>query len=180
MASLDNIWPFVLKMEGGYVNNPHDGGGPTNHGVTLATWKQLGHDKDGDGVITANDIKMLTVADAKMVAKWFWDYYKADQIDSQEVANIIYDWGWASGVGLAAKELQKMLGVHADGVFGPASLAALNAKIHSGSAYAMFDAIRARRIEMIKHFVSKKPDQGIFLTGWTRRIMAIPAPQKKS
>ena len=180
MASLDSIWPWILKEEGGYVNNPHDGGGPTNHGVTLATWKQLGYDKDGDGVITSSDIKLLTEADAKMVARWFWDYFKSDHINSQEIANLIYDWGWASGVGLVAKELQGMLGVTQDGVFGPASLAALNAKIHSAGAYSFFTAIQGKRIAMIKHFVSVKPDQSIFLAGWTKRIMAIAAPQKKS
>ena len=32
-------------------------------GITIATWKAVGYDKDGDGDIDAQDIKLLTKAD---------------------------------------------------------------------------------------------------------------------
>ena len=167
-------------MEGGYANNPHDHGGPTKYGVTLATWTQLGHDKDGDGIITANDIKLLTVADAHGIAQWFWNYFKCDQIPSQEIANMLYDWGWASGVGLVAKKMQSIIGVVADGNFGSGSLAALNKRIASRGAASVFEEIKQTRFAMIKAWVAAHPDQHIFIDGWTRRINLITAPQKKS
>jgi len=59
MAKLENLSPLILKWEGGYVNNPADLGGATNKGVTLSTWKQQGYDKNGDGVIDVEDLKLI-------------------------------------------------------------------------------------------------------------------------
>ncbi len=51
MAKIDYLAPFILSFEGGFVNNPNDKGGATNKGVTIATWKKVGYDKDGDGEV---------------------------------------------------------------------------------------------------------------------------------
>lgn len=37
-SAFDNILPFTLKYEGGYVNNPNDHGGATNFGITQRTY----------------------------------------------------------------------------------------------------------------------------------------------
>ena len=179
MASLDLIWDKILDLEGGYVNNIHDHGGPTKFGVTLATWQQLGVDKNRDGVINAEDIKLLTKDDAYKVAKWFWDYFHCTNIDSQEIANMVYDWGWASGVGQVAKWMQHYLGVPADGVFGSGSLAALNKRIAQKGAFTVFDEIKQMRFNRIDAWVNAHPDQSIFLKGWLRRINGFATPQKK-
>ena len=71
MAKIELLVPKILKWEGGYVNDPLDKGGATNMGVTLETWRNVGHDKDGDGDIDAEDIKLLNVEDATMVMKKF-------------------------------------------------------------------------------------------------------------
>ena len=47
MANVDILLPFILKYEGGFVNDPADSGGATNKGVTIATWRSVGYDKDG-------------------------------------------------------------------------------------------------------------------------------------
>ena len=39
MASIDKLIPFILKWEGGFVNDPTDRGGATNKGVTIATYE---------------------------------------------------------------------------------------------------------------------------------------------
>lgn len=49
MAKIDILAPFILSFEGGYVNDPHDKGGATNKGVTIAVWRKYGYDKNGDG-----------------------------------------------------------------------------------------------------------------------------------
>ena len=37
-ALFNSSLAFVIHWEGGYVNNPADAGGPTNHGITQATY----------------------------------------------------------------------------------------------------------------------------------------------
>ena len=51
MANVNQLAPFILKWEGGFVNDPADLGGATNMGVTIGAWKSCGYDKDGDGDI---------------------------------------------------------------------------------------------------------------------------------
>ena len=51
MANVYKLAPWILKWEGGFVNDPDDLGGATNMGVTIGTWKSCGYDKDGDGDI---------------------------------------------------------------------------------------------------------------------------------
>ena len=64
MAKIQPLADFILSFEGGYVNHPNDKGGPTNMGVTLKTWQTQGYDKNHDGRIDANDVKLITKADA--------------------------------------------------------------------------------------------------------------------
>ena len=48
---MDRIRKIALEIvarEGGFVNDPDDLGGLTNHGVTLATLRRLGCDITGD------------------------------------------------------------------------------------------------------------------------------------
>ena len=49
MLSVEAIADEILAREGGYVNDPDDPGGATNHGVTIHTMRRLGLDLDGDG-----------------------------------------------------------------------------------------------------------------------------------
>ena len=98
MANVNQLAPFILKWEGGFVNDPADLGGATNMGVTIGTWKSCGYDKDGDGDIDVDDLHLLTREDVvkRVLKPHYWDRWKADLITSQSVANILVDWVWAS------------------------------------------------------------------------------------
>jgi len=70
---------FTLKWEGGFANVLGDPGKATKYGISLPYAQSVGLDKDGDGDVDEEDIKLLTVEDA--VAKYerdFWYGFKCD------------------------------------------------------------------------------------------------------
>lgn len=170
MADIKILSPFILSFEGGFVNHPNDKGKETNKGVTIATWKKQGYDKDGDGDIDVDDLKLISDEDAVNVIlrPHYWNRWKADQINSQSLANILVDWVWGSGVN-GIKIPQQLLGVTADGIVGPKTLAALNAK----EPHAFFNLIKNRREQFFNTIVKNNPNQKVFLKGWLRRLNSI-------
>ena len=60
MHSVESIAAEIVRREGGYVNDPDDPGGATNHGVTIHTMKGLGLDLTGDGRVDTSDVRALS------------------------------------------------------------------------------------------------------------------------
>ncbi len=170
MADINVLAPFILSWEGGFGNHPADRGGATNKGVTIATWKAQGYDKDGDGDIDVADLKLITDQDAidVVMKPHFWDRWKADQIRSQSVANILVDWVWGSGVN-GIKPVQQLLGVTVDGIVGAKTLAALNAR----EPRKLFADIKKARVQYIEKLVKRRPSQKVFKAGWLLRLNCI-------
>lgn len=152
MANFNIAIGLTLQHEGGYVNDPNDSGGETNFGITQA---------DMPGV----SIKDLTVEQA--TAYYLEHYWKAlySQIESQTLANKIFDMGVLAGVGTAVKMLQIVLGLAADGSFGPLTLLHLN---QVGDA--ILPAYMARMELHYKEVVVTNPKDAEFLKGWERRV----------
>ena len=171
MADISKLIPFILHWEGRFVDDPVDSGGPTNKGVTLKTWRQAGYDKDHDGDIDIDDLKLITDADAMMLVlkPYFWDRWMADQIRNQSLANILVDWLWHSGV-YGIKIPQTVLQVEADGVVGSKTLQALNTH---PEPERLFNQLREKRIAYVKRLCEVKPGNLRFLKGWLNRINAF-------
>lgn len=169
MAKIEKLWPFILSWEGGFANVKGDKGGATKYGVTIATWKAQGYDKDGDGDIDVNDLKAITSADAMEICrKNYWNRWMADEINSQSIANILVDWVWSSGSN-GIRIPQQMLGVKADGVVGPKTIAALNRQ----NPREFFYKLKERRKKFLEDIVAKSPGQKKFLKGWLNRLCCI-------
>lgn len=170
MANVRKLLPFILMWEGGYVNDPVDKGGATNMGVTIGTWRKVGYDKDGDGDIDVDDLRLLSKDDVlnRVLKPHYWDKWKADQIKSQSVANILVDWVWGSGAN-GIKIPQKLLGLTVDGIVGPKTLAAVN----SSDSLVLFNTIKAEREAFLYRIVERDPSQKRFIKGWLNRLNAL-------
>jgi len=165
MAQISKLAPIIAKWEGKFVNDPTDKGGATNMGVTIATWRAVGYDKDKDGDIDVQDIKLLNTHDFETVLKIYWDRWHADKIINQSVANILVDWVWGSGV-WGIKIPQRILGVVQDGAIGDKTLCALNAQNQKD----FFNKIFAERVKFLDNIVKNNPSQKRFIKGWKNRL----------
>lgn len=165
MADIKVLSPIIRKWEGGFVNDPIDRGGATNMGITIATWRQVGYDKDGDGDIDVQDMKRLDYNDFERVLRIYWNRWKADQINSQSLANILVDWVWGSGA-WGIKIPQRILGLKQDGIVGPKTLGAVN----SADPRKLFAQIYAARINFLEGIVHRNPSQARFILGWKNRL----------
>jgi len=167
MAKFENFAGKLLRLEGWYVNHPLDKGGPTKYGVILSVWQEHGHDKDGDGDIDAEDIKKLSESDARYIAKKiFWDYFLADLILNQSMAEFIVDWGYNSGRKTVAKIVQRVAKVTIDGIVGPQTVTAINC----ADQEILFNALKIERKVFLNNIIKRRPDQIVFYDGWMNRV----------
>ena len=175
MAEIKNLAPWILKWEGGFVNDPLDKGGATNKGVTIAVWKAQGYDKDGDGDIDVADLKLITAEDATMIMKKnYWDRWKADQIKNQAIANTLVDWVWGSGA-WGIKIPQRILGVKDDGIVGIKTLEALNKQ----NPKEFLEKLYLARFNFLDGIVASNPSQKRFIKGWKNRMNDLIIHNKK-
>ena len=165
MAKIEDLSPIVAKWEAGFVNDKTDKGGATNMGITIGTWRQIGYDKDGDGDIDVQDIRLLDEHDFSAVLKIYWNRWQANKILNQSVANILVDWVFTSGA-WGIKIPQRILGLKEDGVVGPKTLQALNAL----PPKELFEKIFKAREKFLKDIVKNNPSQKRFINGWLNRL----------
>lgn len=189
MADIEKYIPIILRWEAGcvmkpgesvenaylrakktgYANDPLDNGGATMVGVTIGTYRAYCKYK-GKRVPTIADLKAMPYKEWRdIVHTMFWSKWKADLIEDQNVANMIVDWVWASGQGIGIKRVQKILGVTADGIVGPKTLAAVNA----ANPKELFTKVYQARAAHFNAIVKARPSQKKWLKGWMNRINYI-------
>ena len=159
MANYKLLTPIILKWEGGYAGNI-DGMICTMKGVTLATFrKYFGKNK------TCQDLRNITSSQWDSVfIQGYWNRWSADKIKSQSIANLLVDWVWASGV-YGIKYPQQVLGVTADGVVGPKTIAAINNYPNQKELFQKLWNRRKKHFEAVATGSKKK-----FLNGWMNRL----------
>ncbi|MDR5651869.1 holin-associated N-acetylmuramidase [Ruixingdingia sedimenti] len=146
MKTVQQIAQEIVAREGGFVDDPDDPGGATNHGVTIHTLRRLGIDLDRDGAVTAADVRRLTAAQA--VEIYVEHYYRRPGIAAlpEAIQASVFDMYVNAGSN-AVRLLQRLLSkmgqdTAVDGVIGPQTIrnahrAAQMAPDHFADAYGI-------------------------------------------
>ena len=167
-AGESNEHLFLRAKSKGIVNDPADRGGATLVGVTMGTYREYCR-RVGRLMSSAISLEDLTYADWLEILKtMFWDRWQADQIADQRVAEMLVDWVWTSG-SYGIKLPQKLLGVKTDGIVGPKTLYAVNARDHA----ELFESLKRERIAYTNRICQSRPANLRFRSGWLRRINSL-------
>jgi len=154
---------ITLVWEGGTVNHPSDPGGFTSRGVTAGAGASYRRRKG----LPAKAVDKWTAAEVD--AFYHDDYWLGVNADKLPwgVDLGTFDYGVNSGPSRAGKELQRVVGVKADGQIGPDTLRAVAAM----KGDAVVKALCGRRLSFVRGLGTFK----VFGKGWSRRIADIEA-----
>jgi len=152
---------FILRWEGGYVNDPDDPGDETKYGISKRANPNL-------------DIKNLTIEQAKEI--YYRDYWLKAHCDKLEsisarLAFIQFNTAVNAGIRRANITLQKsinrQLPIVVDGIVGPKTLKALK-RIN---ADLCFDTYCMMLTSFYTHLVNKRINLRKFFRGWMNRVV---------
>jgi lysozyme family protein len=156
---------FVLRWEGGFVDDPDDHGGRTNKGITQRVYDAYRTNRR----LPAQDVK--GISDEETSAIYFEQYWlaaKCDHLDP-ELGMMLFDTAVNLGDRHALLLMQEATGCRsADGVYGPQTQAAWDS-CSVPDAAARFCMLR----EEFYRDLANKPGQGKFLNGWLNRLNAL-------
>ena len=150
----------IVRREGGFVNDPQDPGGATNHGVTIHTMRRLGLDLNKDGAITSADVRRLTGAQA--VEIFIKHYFVEPRIAHlpKPLQASVFDMYVNAGSN-AVKILQRLIrkfgfDCAVDGVIGPLTIA-FTARAFDAAPDHLNDAYAIERRNYYFRLADKRP-----------------------
>ncbi|MFQ5622043.1 MAG: holin-associated N-acetylmuramidase [Paracoccaceae bacterium] len=179
MKSIDALAAEIVAREGGFVNDPADPGGATNHGVTLDTLRRLGVDVTGDKAIDVSDVRALGKGQAVAIFKRH--YFHRPRIGElpASLQPSVFDMYVNAGDN-AVRLLQRLLAefdepVTVDGAIGPETAAAAARAFRRAPAY-LVDAYGIARRNYYYALADRRPASRKFARtrdggkgGWIRR-----------
>lgn len=154
--NMEALSQMCLIKEGGYANYPNDPGGPTNMGVTLATFITMiklgiikGYSPD------VNSLKRLTIPDHSHILEWFIPDYARKWPAPATI--LVWHMYWGSGqpnyfLDKIGSDAKRILDDHVNKTD-------LEISRVIGGMYALFMMHYARIIH--------NPDFAMFCCGWT-------------
>lgn len=143
----------VLLFEGDYSDHVEDAGGKTRYGVTEAVAREVGY---------RGDMRELPLDLAKRIYRdRYWDAMCCDDLPDG-LRYVVFDSAVNCGVGQTTRWLQQTVGVVADGIIGPKTLAAVD---DVGA-----DSIRSHMVARRLRLMTSLPSWPTFGKGWARRL----------
>jgi lysozyme family protein len=158
MADFNAAIPKTLAREGGakFTDVAGDSGGATKYGISQKAYPNV-------------NIRNLTEQQARDIYKRdYWDRIGGDGIESQLIAENLFDTAVNMGVRTASKLAQLCIDISpADGIIGKGSLEALNA-VEEHQFLAAYTVSKVARYASI---CNKDRSQTKFLLGWINRAL---------
>lgn len=154
--NFDEAFKHLFGHEGGYVNHPDDPGGETNWGITKAVAQAHGY---------FGLMKDLPLDTAKAIYRQdYWNKVRAEELPAA-LRYPVFDAAVNSGVGTSIRWLQQAIGVEADGVLGPKTMAAIH-ELHP-------DGVIRRMLGKRLGAMTSMSGWPSFSRGWARRISIL-------
>jgi lysozyme family protein len=159
-SNYDMALERVLAHEGGYTNHPSDPGGPTNFGITIHDYRRY---INANG--NAADVRNMKLAEAaKIYRARYWDALRCDELPAG-LDYAVFDYGVNSGIGRAARVMQRLLGQAPTGTMTDAAIAG----IRSAGAPALIARLCDERLAFLKALKTWP----VFGAGWGRRVSEV-------
>jgi len=158
--NFDSSLDRVLAVEGGFSNHPKDPGGPTNRGVTLATFSAFKRRP-----CSIAELRSISELDVSAIYKaQYWDAVKGDDLPVG-LDYVLFDYAVNSGPSRAVRELQHAVGIQADGVMGAMTMQAVKAR----DPAQVIAAVCGQRLAFLKTLKT----WSTFGNGWGNRIEIV-------
>ena len=157
--------PFVLRWEGGFVDDPDDPGGRTNRGVTQAVYDAWRTKRQ----LPRCDVKLIDADEVHAIyEQGYWLPPRCDVLQ-RRLDLVQFDTAVNMGVRRAVQMLQRASGCIVDGAFGPQTERAVGARDAEQLIVAYCDA----REDYYRRLAESRPQLGKFLKGWLNRLNAL-------
>lgn len=167
MAQFEPAFDQMIKDEGGYVLHTVEGdtGGQTYAGIA----RNMNPQWQGWALVDRKEFGgSLTGMVRDFYRNEFWNKMRGDEINNQDVANSIFNFGVNSGMGMAIKLAQLVVGATPDGGIGPKTVEKLN-QISDGQRFRETYALA--KIARYAEICNKNRTQSKFLLGWINRTL---------
>lgn len=178
MKSKQEIIDDIIRVEGGYVDDPEDSGGETNFGITEEVARAFGY----TGAM--RDMPRSVVWE--IYARRYWDEVRGDELAalSGAVAFEVVDTGVNMGQARAVTFLQRALNVlnlggklypdlKVDGLAGPMTTSALRQYLAVREERALLKALNCLQGAAYVELAERREKDERFVYGWLRNRVAL-------
>lgn len=168
----------IIRVEGGYVNDPSDSGGETNFGITVQVARANGYVGD------MRDMPREVAFD--IYSAKYWDAVKGDELVelSEIVTDEVVDTAVNMGAGRAIKFLQRALNVlntqgklypdlTVDGAIGPATINALRSYLSTRNELVLSRALNCLQGAFYIELAERREKDEPFVYGWLRNRVVL-------
>jgi lysozyme family protein len=182
--NIDKLLTDLVKVEGGYVNDPRDAGGETNHGITIGTARANGY---------GGSMKAMTQANALEIYRsqyFFKPKFSLVFSVLPSVAAELFDTGVNMGPNVASLFFQRSLNalnnggrnyadIVVDGDIGSATIKALlgiiKARGEEDAETVLLKALNCLQGARYIELAEKREANEAFLFGWLMHRVELPS-----